>query len=232
MSSSDADSFKVYCHEAVPRELLEPVLEDPFDDTPRLIVADWYDEHAEPELKAVGYGDRIRNQIADGSMCYVFVKTRKWNVYYQAAVRRGFVDEVRLLPSAWMGTLCLVCRGKRLEAIETAQTVNLFSHVPVEVHCKNCNSTGWVDGIAQELCSRFPLTKLGFEFDYTPTLLFSYHWNLTGDLDSHMVGDGKVLMFDGVNENTVKGLMSDAGINVGRHFNNLPLIDWRKVGAM
>lgn len=225
-------TFTEFTHESVPRELLEPVFANPFDDTPRLIVADWYDEHAEPELKAVRYGDRIRNQISDGSMCHVFVRAKKWGVYYQATVRRGFIDEVRLLPSAWMGTMCLACRARRREAIETAQNTNLFSHLPLEVDCRNCNSTGWVDGRAHEFCSRFPLTRINFELDYSPTLLFSYHWNLTGDVASHMIESGRVLAFGDLSTKTIRGLLSDAGINVGRHFNNLPLIDWRKVGAM
>src|SRR5262245_36899597 len=89
-------------HEA----FLQDILEHPDDDTPRLVYADWLDDHGDPEraefirvqcqiARLSPDDDRLSGLVARECRIYA-AHSRHWHSFTYPKFRRGFVEEATL----------------------------------------------------------------------------------------------------------------------------------------
>ena len=138
-------------------DLLRAVLESPYDDLPRLVYADWLEEHGQPER-----AEFIRHQLArpmkssfegiyhpeNTAWVPTTIDGREFRLTYQ----RGFVSEIRLTMAEFMGgDDCRSCnsfaRSLGIDAID---------------FCLTCKGTGKMPGLAKEIGSKWPITSVRF----------------------------------------------------------------------
>jgi uncharacterized protein (TIGR02996 family) len=141
---------------AIPPDLLFPILAAPYDDLPRLVAADWLDEHGQTE-----WAEFIRTQIAEAGkdnyellywLAYKFFpnangfyanagkNTLKVSYADQLPVeyvfRRGFVDEVRCSLLDWVGGVCP----------KSPLNPNVLRGAKCLPGCETCHRTGRAGG--------------------------------------------------------------------------------------
>ncbi len=144
---------------------LRAILDDTADNVARLAYADWLEEHGRYVRARF-----IRDQIAGRTGLHDDLKlVAEWDLPQRdwihtddatintpapvALYRRGFVDEIRLPMAAFVGGVCPACDG--------AGWVDLSGEeVPDEANCDACGGTGRVSGLAKDVFSRHPVTRV------------------------------------------------------------------------
>lgn len=164
----------------IPHDLMQAILQDPADDLPRLIAADWLDENGDPDraefirlgieqnkfashlqeflnltakLKVV-VGDHPAGKYADN--------VYKWfkdiiDMKVDVRIRRGFPDEIHCTLAEFMGGECRNCDEGRDRWREYDGTEEGMVR---EGDCLKCKGTGRIEGIAKRLGSLWPVTKV------------------------------------------------------------------------
>lgn len=147
------------------RSLMQVVLKNPFDDTPRLILADWYQDNDQAVRASF-----IRAQILEGSSgncicgargpfhvcwtCKQFFDVKNVSGTSAAVIsRRGFIDEIRCTQSAFLGSLCGRCNGHGIGNDRIEGTA-------MRLGCGLCNGVGRIGGIAKHVGESWPVTKV------------------------------------------------------------------------
>jgi uncharacterized protein (TIGR02996 family) len=169
-------------------DILSAVLADPFDDLPRLILADWLDENGEPSR-----AEFIRAQIALPNDRCRDVSERlntlieveqvpakmlgvgrdwSWSGDCESAVikpndskgieyvfRHGFPDEIRCKMDQWVGGICQTCGGNG--SVDSGR-IGSFREIPIRIPetCKTCKGQCCTPGIAKAVCEQWPVTKV------------------------------------------------------------------------
>jgi len=162
--------------------LIRTICEHPFDDTPRLVLADWLDDHGNHEEH--DYAEFIRVQCDHRRdqarelilwMAIKLIGEKDWEKYYWKTslrmigrndvildARRGFVDTVYAPMAVLMGERC----GNQCELVEgfRKRRYQVYEeHGPYEsgwVRCPRCNGTGRTLGILKDLFSQHPITRV------------------------------------------------------------------------
>ena len=80
---------------------LTAIRENPRDDTPRLVYADWLDEHDDPRAEWLRIEVRLKQLVADGRL-YGPLAARQGCLERDAEIDRGWLKVVRYQPS-WSG---------------------------------------------------------------------------------------------------------------------------------
>lgn len=167
------------------RSLLQAVLVNPFDDLPRLVMADYYDEHGKPDIASF-----IREQISDPEraiasseeLTMILEHFQPPNLIISSVtMRRGFPDEIHCTIESFMGggpspterTYCISCAGRGEIARMPVQRFvysqsrdSTVRKLPLPAHdkCEDCDGVGYVptvrEGIAKEIGRRWPITKI------------------------------------------------------------------------
>ncbi len=152
--SDRKDVVSTRCPMTTRDALLTAVLVEPDEDTPRLVMADWLDEHGavigDPE-----WAELIRRQISEGTFMEVngSVSVPFWHQDNLGdlqripagfptcpfVVRRGMVDEVRVMTGEFLGSPCPV--------------------VPREA-CSSCGGRGYSCGLMDTLFTRWPVRRV------------------------------------------------------------------------
>lgn len=154
--------------ENVEQSLLLAVRENPFDDTPRLILAEWYQENDQAER-----AEFIYNQIKNPSDEYRAIGTITIDKNYKldpcsktpiadllssfiqvsGIWRRGFVDEIHCTQEVFIGSLCGRCNGHGIGNDRIEGTA-------MRLGCGLCNGVGHIGGIAKRVGESWPVTKV------------------------------------------------------------------------
>lgn len=148
--------------------LLRSIIEDPADDAPRLVMADWLDEQGDSR-----WASHIRWAIANPQnhgvclcafqpaacdRCEILgesVKVIPWRAEFgetHYVEHRGFVAEVRLPTAAFVGGPCEQCQGEG--------HLTPGNGPPHWIDCPVCTGTGRTAGIAAELFRAHPVTEV------------------------------------------------------------------------
>jgi len=145
------------------RLLIQAILENPFDDLPRLIIADWYEGNE--QLKRAEF---IRYQIANNasgncicgargpshvcSTCVMFDVKNVSGTSAMVITRRGFIDEIRCTQSDFIGRHCGRCwatPGFLTDGAGGSREV-----------CPACKGQIIEGGIAKRVGESWPVTKV------------------------------------------------------------------------
>lgn len=139
-----------------PTELahIQNILDDPLNDGiegPRGVYADWLDErgHGDDRERA----EFIRLQIAhDHDPSVGFTWSPKWPGADLPGVvfRRGFPSSISCTLATLFGGECGRCHGRR----------DWFDALTGLGQCLDCNGDGRTEGIARDVFSRWPLTRI------------------------------------------------------------------------
>ncbi len=222
--------------------LLRGILDNPADDAPRLIIADWLEEHGEEE-RALW----IREQCLSADLSYdARIPSYKIAKHYlgpelpdscRVKFNRGFVEEISLTCREFMGEQCAHCQGTGVLGYpKLADSVR---------DCPICNKTGCrIPGVARELFEQHPITtvrltcrKPGYYMNVNRPG-DSWYWvrgtretmhfdtRVPVEISKHLVGyfyeeDG-VYQFD---TETALDALSDACVAYGRDLVGLPLLE-------
>lgn len=165
-------------------DLNQAILDNPFDDLPRLVLADWLEDNDRPLNAAF-----IRGQVAPTldyfpsppdpynvaawlpnrwagwlSQARVFTLSEQAFIYlndYHIVLRRGFVDEVCCTIMDWVGGLCPLCAGSCVESYEVLRSERYGTSIRSRP-CHYCEGRGEIEGVAKLFCQHWPLTKVSF----------------------------------------------------------------------
>jgi uncharacterized protein (TIGR02996 family) len=235
--------------------LLEAIRTNPADDAPRLIIADWLEELGEDER-----AKEIREAIEEfRSPCPVpvnaessirgecgcpYCKQRTRKAFLNLGevpgrvkcfVSRGFISEIRLTCAEFMGgDYCMECNGRG---------VLIVGHEFVDGdNCPRCAGTGRVEGVARELFSTMPITRVVLT-DKKPSESSQhrglYRWYTGGP--TYDEGEIQQLIFDKIDPNSAVwpegskmpyhqseaaalSALSDACVAYGRELAGLPTL--------
>lgn len=156
--------------------LLRTILENPEDDAPRLIIADFIEEHGDQER-----AEFIRLQVIKGRCLFIpftvlkcladsiganigsrdFIngvhttRFEKNNDQCLSAIwSKGFISEIRLSCAEFVGRRCGNCAGRGV-------WLNLERGRYGELEdCDHCRGTGHIEGVARELFERHPIASV------------------------------------------------------------------------
>lgn len=207
--------------------LLRRVLEDPEDDAPRLIFADYFEEHGfDLEAKIIRESVKARD-------FYTPVHAIPASEKYVATLsHRGFVTQIDLIGPVFYGELCDDCDGEGQFAKQTTSGCQF-------TECELCHGTGLIGGRAREFFSsspiffvhlicRIPKQEMGSErygfccetsIKNNPEFLPRALWeHLRGER-----GEGKWIWFPSKHE--ADAALSDACVRYGRELVGLPAIE-------
>lgn len=145
------------------RSLMQVVLKNPFDDTPRLILADWYQDNDQAVRASF-----IRAQILEGSSgncicgargpfhvcwtCKQFDVKNVSGISSMVFTRRGFIDEIRCTQADFIGRHCGRCwatPGFLTDGAGGSREV-----------CPACKGQIIEGGIAKRVGESWPVTKV------------------------------------------------------------------------
>jgi uncharacterized protein (TIGR02996 family) len=144
------------------RAFLEAIRESPEDDAPRLIYADWLDDHGQAERAAFirvqcelarGPGEQRRKELEDRERALLVANREAWLGPLDKALsdsdctfRRGFPEDLTIRPRA------LVERAEQLEARVPVGRVELSGGFgdPAMKALLACPHLGWVVGLRYE----------------------------------------------------------------------------------
>jgi uncharacterized protein (TIGR02996 family) len=155
---------------------LADILANPGDDLPRLVYADYLDEHGNSErAKFIRCG-----VLTDYECDFSGTQLNQWfpGTHVKGArfiIRRGFIDEVRLTLAEFIGEACQRCDGGA--ALTTREW---FSAHP---SCSACRGTGHTSSLARALFADHPITIVRFtnrepqDFHSEPLLGGQTHWD-------------------------------------------------------
>ena len=156
------------------RALLQAVLDAPGDDLPRLVYADWLDEHGEseraefirvqcemPQVNNPSTGTEWR-ELESRSGMILALNWQQWvpgyaswipaaaPFHHHATFSRGFVSEVRCTLAAWCGGPCGRCGG-------TGQRLAELIHLGIGPDCPTCGGTGTLVGCGPRIVREHPV---------------------------------------------------------------------------
>lgn len=164
-------------------QCLRGVLENPFDDLPRLVYADRLEEtnqrHAEWIRESIDNGEKWSSTLsnaAEVSFIDAVGKAREGFLFPEMeitkiviapmvlavgwGIRRGFPEYAYCSVSTWMDDRCDACMG-------TGSSVNPFTYPLLVVNtqrprkpCLACSGAGVIKGIAEDVCRSFPITQV------------------------------------------------------------------------
>jgi len=209
-------------------DLLSAVLADPFDDAPRLILADWLEENDDPER-----AEFIRTQIANPELYEYqhrrFLTEKPFDyrigsvesigpsisdigdiMECELLTRRGFPDEIRCTMAQWIGT-------------DECRSCGSFSRslgIPAIDFCLTCHGTGRTPGIAKAVCEAWPVTRVVLT-DRMPTCSTSggSRWRL--DIGLAQLDSG-IFLGPYRSKTEAERVVSHAAVNYGRRLAGLP----------
>jgi uncharacterized protein (TIGR02996 family) len=160
--------------------LMAAVVDRPEDDTPRLVLADWYDDHQEHDRAAF-----IRRGVNEGYECSFvgghdslgwWAGTHEWGERTTFTIRRGMIDEVECEAATWL---------RLADAITAAHPVRRVTLTTLDVGLLLGGSLlrQKVGGVNEWQCDRWP--SITFTFP-PPARTHQYsHWADAIDLHAH-----------------------------------------------
>lgn len=264
--------------------LLRRILENPVDDAPRLIIADWLEgngqneraefirvqcelgrhiektkadresgqQHNGPdrhkkdlENKLDLIWEYLHREIAPKKVMFQFCDQLKqstdkgWSVFNEplderktavfsyplSLVKRGFISEVRLTCSEFIGGQCPTCNGAGYDP-------------PYEViGCDTCKGTGRIEGVAKALFERHPITTVVLT-DKDPSqgeMLFGWRNRVVGNpsdylpekiyrlLRSYVEDHDNWMQYE--SDEAALAALADACVAYGRELEGLPALE-------
>ena len=151
--------------------LLRRVLEEPYDDAPRLVLSDWLEEHGDDWAWLIRYGVRIEEAgVTEAEIAELRRKASDLGVYAvhnrirprwvddligdRTEIRRGFVWQLKLNWYEFFGN-CVTCEG-------TGEGYCGESAIPIIVArcCPRCKGTGKFTPTTADLFARHPITEV------------------------------------------------------------------------
>lgn len=176
--------------------LLRAVCERPFDDGPRLVYADWLDEHGEPErARFIRTGIEKNSPFVFPSGAAVLINHVDDDGQFvladaiegvSFAVSRGFPSVVSLSLRRLLGGPCERCEGEGGIRVPPPTWAYQLSRI-----CHDCNGTGRTPGLARAL-SRWPIVEVrvpNFDAGDLPLWLMAAHLARMEKDDGRSSGD-------------------------------------------